>query len=69
MAIDAAGGGSKQATTSDDRVPDIQEDDSKQATTQEVDSIESSSGNYSGLEIKSGISNEEESLDTSKVVS
>ena len=65
MAIDV--GGSKQATTSDDRVPE--EDHSKQATTQEVDSIESSSGNYSGLEIQSGKSNEEENLDTIKVVS
>ncbi len=65
MAIDV--GGSKQATTSDDRVPE--EDHSKQATTQEVDSIESSSGNYPGFEIKSGISYEEENLGTSKVVS
>jgi hypothetical protein len=49
--------GSKQARTSGDTVSDIKEDDS----------IEPSSGNYSGLAITSGVSKKEQHSDTSEL--
>ena len=53
------GGGSKQATTSDESEQQIKEEDS----------IESSSGNYSCLAISSGISKKEQVWDKTRVVS
>ena len=53
------GGGSKQATTSDESEHQIKEEDS----------IESSSGSYSGLAIDSGVSKKEQNLATSEIAS